>query len=343
MQTIKSLWTQTFPSKPTLTAANLPPQTGKVIIITGATSGLGFELARVLYNAGATVYIGARNEAKAKAAIETITANTTSAAGTSTRTGSGELHYLPLDLSELRTIKLFVTSFLSAQSRLDLLFNNAGVASIPPSNLTAQGLEPHLGINCAGPYLLTQLLVPILTSTAQNPNTPKDSVRVIWSSSMTVDFLVPKHGITKATLENTPTDPNVNYALSKAGNWLLADRLAKQLAGAGVLSITQNPGNIYTPIFDNTPRIVVWLSMPIYYRPSQGVNTILWAGFSETITMEDGGGYVIPFGRWHPYLRKDLLEALDDRVDGGDERENEGRGLARGFEEWCERVTKEFR
>ncbi|RDW74447.1 uncharacterized protein DSM5745_07109 [Aspergillus mulundensis] len=346
MQTIKSLWVQTFPSKPTLTAATLPPQTGKVIIITGATSGLGFELARVLYNAGATVYIGARNEAKAKATIETITSTSPSSSTGSTSTPNpGTLHFLPLDLADLRTIAPFVQSFLSLSSRLDILFNNAGVASIPPSTRTAQNLEPHLGTNCAAPYLLTQLLSPLLTSTAQNPSTPRNSVRVIWTSSMLVDALAPRSGIRQSDLDPDAPNPNmnVNYALSKTGNWFLADRLAKQLGEQGVVSVTQNPGNIYTPIFDNAPRLAVWLSRPIYYTPRQGVNTILWAGLSESVTVERGGGYVIPFGRWHPFPRRDLLEAMRDKEEGGDEAENEGRGYAKAFEEWCEKVTREFR
>ncbi|PYH87719.1 short-chain dehydrogenase [Aspergillus ellipticus CBS 707.79] len=319
-----------------LLPANLPPQTGKVIIITGSTSGLGLELATILYSAGATVYLAARDATKAHALITSLTTNTPPNAYTRSPPTPGTLHYLPLNLSDLRTIKPFVTQFLSQESRLDLLFNNAGVASMPTTSLTAQTLEPHLGTNCVGPYLLTHLLSPILTTTATNPTTPANSVRVICSSSMLVDVLAPPEGVPPADLENSNPDINRNYAVSKTGNWFLADRFAKKLGPKGVVSLTQNPGNIYTKIFDNAPLLTVWLSKPIYYSPKEGVNTLLWAGFADEVTVEDGGRYVIPFGRWHPAPRGDLVEAIRD-VDEG------GKGFAEGFERWCEGVSREFR
>ncbi|PWY81590.1 short-chain dehydrogenase [Aspergillus sclerotioniger CBS 115572] len=327
METLKRIWPQIFPAKPTLTGATMFTQPGRVVIITGATSGLGRELAGLLYAAGATVYLGARNEAKAKQVIHDIISTTIS-----TIPSPGTLIYLPLDLADLRTIQPFVSAFLASATRLDLLFNNAGVACIPLSQPTAQGLEPHLGTNCAGPYLLTRLLTPILTTTAQDPSTRPNSVRVIWSSSMVVDFLAPTGGVPPSELTTPNQDPNHNYAVSKVGNWFLAARMAKTLGEKGVISITQNPGNIYTPIYDLAPRLSVWLSKPIFYTPQEGVNTLLWAGFDEGITVEDGGRYGIPFGRWHPGPRQDLLEAM---------REG-GTGEAEALDRWCEEVTREF-
>ncbi|GLA37353.1 hypothetical protein AnigIFM63309_004266 [Aspergillus niger] len=332
MQIFKRIWPQLFPAKPTLTADSLPPQTGRVVIITGATSGLGLELARILYHAGATVYIAARNETKAHNVINTITATTSP----NPTTQPGELIYLPIDLADLRTIPIFVNSFLARSNRLDLLFNNAAVACLPPTQVTAQGYEPHIGINCAAPYLLTSLLSPILTSTAQSPSTPPNSVRVIFTSSMVVDFLAPTGGVPSSALTSSPdpkSDPNTNYAISKTGNWFLAAHFASTLGSNGVVSITQNPGNIDTPIYDNAPRLSVWVSKPVFYTPEVGVSTLLWAGFEEGITVDDGGRYVIPFGRLHPGPREDLLGAMREGGSGEMER----------FVEWCERVTKEFR
>ncbi|KAL2795634.1 hypothetical protein BJX66DRAFT_350448 [Aspergillus keveii] len=263
---IRRTWVQLFPSKPTLTSANLPPQPDKVVIITGSTSGIGLELSRILYNAGATVYMASRNEAKAKAVIESITASKVKPSTV------GKLVFLHIDLSDLRTIKPFVESFLALEPRLDLLFNNAGCARVPLSQRTAQGLEPHLGINCAAPYLLTQLLAPTLLSTAKSLKTASNSVRVIWSSSMIVDAYAPKYGIRTRDIEDHSSNVNFNYALSKTGNWFLASQLAKQLGGQGVVSITQNPGLIATPMYDTMPT---------------GVNSLLWAGFNESITVEE--------------------------------------------------------
>ncbi|KAL3487524.1 short-chain dehydrogenase [Aspergillus germanicus] len=285
---IRRTWVQLFPSKPTLTSANLRPQPDKVVIITGSTSGIGLELSRILYNAGATVYMASRNEAKAKAAIESITASKVKPSTV------GKLVFLHIDLSDLRTIKPFVESFLALESRLDLLFNNAGCARVSLSQRTAQGLKPHLGINCAAPYLLTQLLAPTLLSTAKSLTAAPNSVRVIWSS-------------------NPSSNVNFNYALSKTANWLLASQLAKQLGGQGFVSITQNPGLIATPMYDTMPRVFAWMFRPFRYPPSMGVNSLLWAGFDKSITVEEGGKLALPFGRWHPYPRKDLLEAMEDK------------------------------
>ncbi|OOF91812.1 hypothetical protein ASPCADRAFT_176360 [Aspergillus carbonarius ITEM 5010] len=283
METVKRIWPQIFPAKPTLTAASLPPQPGRVVIITGATSGLGLELARILYAAGATVYLGARNEAKAKDVIHTITT-------TATTPSPGQLIYLPLDLADLRTIQPFVSAFLASTPRLDLLFNNAGVACIPLSQPTAQGLEPHVGTNCAGPYLLTRLLTPILTTTAQDPATPPNSVRVIWTSSMVVDFLAPTGGVPPSELTTPNQDLTHNYAVSKVGNWFLAARMAKPLGEKGVISITQNPGNIYTPIYDLAPRLSVWMSKPIFYTPQEGVRWgAVWDSIWEMASRSEGG------------------------------------------------------
>ncbi|KAL3465507.1 hypothetical protein BJX64DRAFT_252552 [Aspergillus heterothallicus] len=210
---IRRTWVKLFPSKPTLTSANIPPQTDKVVIVTGNASGIGLELCSVLYNAGATVYMAAHSEAKAKAAIESITASKVKPSTV------GKLIFLHLDLSDLRAIRPFVQFFLAQESRLDLLFNNADCAGVPLSKLTAQGLESHIGINCVGPYLLTQLLAPTLVSTAKSLSTAPYSVRVIWSSSMIVDGYAPKFGIRATDIENPSSKMGINYTLSKTGNW----------------------------------------------------------------------------------------------------------------------------
>lgn len=337
MEQLRRLWPQCFPDPAPLTEANLPAQTGKVIIVTGSTSGIGYELVRILYQAGATVYIVARNQAKAEAAIKTITEKVNKAAEKKKpSTEPGVIKFLQLDLSDLKNIKPFVEAFLKAESRLDVLFNNAGVANVPSSKRTPQGLEVHMGTNVVAPYLLTQLLSPILISTAQKPSTPPNSVRVIWSSSMLVDVLAPPEGVPPKELETPNKDQNHNYAISKAGNWFLAVRLAKQLGPKGVVSLTQNPGNILTPIYDGAPRLTFWLSRPILLKPVDGAYTMLWTGFSPDITVEDGGRYVIPRGRWHPKPRDELLNAIKDTEEGG-------LGYAKILEEWSEKQTSQFR
>ncbi|KAE8142952.1 short-chain dehydrogenase [Aspergillus pseudotamarii] len=317
MEYCKRIWPQVFPAKAALTSATVPSQVGRVVIITGSTAGIGLALTRIYYDAGATVYMAARNETKAHAAIQAVTT-------TSTSQTPGTIKFLVIDLSDLRTIKPFVTAFLSQESRLD-------------------GLEPHMGTNCVGPYLLTALLSDLLVRTAAAADTVPNSVRVIWSSSLLVDTSAPPEGVPPNELDHPSEDPIRNYTISKTGNWFLADRFAKRFNEASVgasdgpasekcvVSITANPATVRTGIYDNAPRIAIWLTLPFFATVDDGAHTLLWAGCSGDITARDGGRYVIPFGQWHPNPRADLLEAMTDE------------GYAKELENWAEKVTQGFR
>lgn len=131
------LWSQLFPPKPTFTEENLPDQTGKIVIVTGGNSGVGFELVKILYTKGAKVYMAARIEAKAREAIDSIVKTT---AG---KEGLGEIKYLHLDLADLATIKKSAVEFSAQEKKLDILWNNAGVAAMPAHLKTEQGYEMH--------------------------------------------------------------------------------------------------------------------------------------------------------------------------------------------------------
>lgn len=115
-----------FPPAPTYTTTSLPSLKGKVHIITGAASGIGYEVAKLIYLAGGTVYIAARSTARCEGAIEKLIAETKSAKGEKGRLGS-----LVVDLGDLRTVKGGVESFLAKESRLDGLVHNAGVMCPP--------------------------------------------------------------------------------------------------------------------------------------------------------------------------------------------------------------------
>ncbi len=120
-------WSQFYPPSPTLTERNLPNQKGKVFIITGGASGIGLELATILYQAGGKIYIAGRSRVTALQKIEAIKSSVRDASS------AGQLEYLPLDLSDLNTVKASVASFKSKESKLDVLWNNAGVSLPPPS------------------------------------------------------------------------------------------------------------------------------------------------------------------------------------------------------------------
>lgn len=134
---VKDQW---LPPKPTFTEANVPRQDGRVFIVTGGNSGIGLALIKLLYPTGAKIYLACRSEERARAAIKEVVDG---AAATSD--GHGSLEYMHLDLNDLTTIKASAADFAKRESRLDVLWNNAGIAGSPAGTKTKQGLEGHIG------------------------------------------------------------------------------------------------------------------------------------------------------------------------------------------------------
>jgi NAD(P)-dependent dehydrogenase (short-subunit alcohol dehydrogenase family) len=319
-------FSQFFPPSPKLTGANIPRQEGKVFVVTGGASGIGFELCKILYRAGGKVYLAGRSKEKAETAIAKIKAETAPSPGI--------LNFLFLSLDNLATIKPAVEVFKAAESRLDVLFNNAGVSNPPAGSVSAQGHELQLATNCLGPYLLTQLLLPTLKETASSASS--GAVRVVWTSSIAVDMGAPKGGLDMAKISQPSKDQQANYTTSKTGNWFLASQLAFQAGQSGILSVTVNPGNLKSDLTRHLPKIVPVLAAPLLYKPSHGAYTQLWAGLSQDLSIKDGGNYIIPWGRIHPSPRPDLVAALATQEDGG-------TGIAKEFADWCDRETSAFR
>lgn len=147
------------------TAENIPNQKGKVVIVTGSSSGIGYEAARVLAEKQATVILAVRNLDKGNKAVEKILAQNKDA----------DVRVLELDLANLESVEKFAENFKKEYLRLDLLINNAGVM-IPPYSKTSDGFELQFGTNHLGHYALTGLLLELLLST---PNS-----RIVNVSSM---------------------------------------------------------------------------------------------------------------------------------------------------------------
>lgn len=125
-----SQFSQIFPPCPKFTDKDIPDQIGKVFIVTGGTSGVGFEVSRILYEKNATVYIAARSEAKIHKSIREIKQRYPSS--------QGKLEALIIDLANLDTVQPAVEIFISREQRLDVLFNNAGVMGTKPDEKSAQ-------------------------------------------------------------------------------------------------------------------------------------------------------------------------------------------------------------
>src|ERR1051325_6512767 len=136
------------------TIENIPDQSGRVNIVTGSSSGIGYEAARVLANKNATVVLAVRSLEKGNAAAEKIRRQNEKV----------DVSVMLLDLANLGSIKEFVEAFRTRYSQLDLLLNNAGVM-IPPYSKPVDGFELQFGTNHLGHFALTAQLLDLLAKT----------------------------------------------------------------------------------------------------------------------------------------------------------------------------------
>lgn len=300
----KHVWTQSaFIPAPTLTETNLPSQIGKVHIVTGGYAGIGEQLVKILYSKGAKVYVAGRSEEKAKASISRIEAEHTSVEG------KGELVFLYLDLSDLATIKASAEKFLSQETRLDVLVNNAGVMFPPAGSKGKQDIDLQFVTNCLGPQLFTTCLSPILKQTAST--SAPNSVRVIWASSLGIAVLSPTGGVQFDSAGKLKSfSQQTNYGQTKVGNVLLAIKFQELLKEAGVVSVSFNPGNLASDLQRHTPG--AFLFGWILYHPRFGAYTELWSGWSEDVTIDKKMTYVMPWGRdGSQDFRTDILAGIE--------------------------------
>src|ERR1041385_6095959 len=136
------------------TTADIPDQSGRVVVITGANSGIGYESAAVLARKGAQVVMACRSVDKAEHARQDILQTAPGA----------KVDILPLNLGDLSSVRTFAETFNARYDRLDILMNNAGIMSTPYGK-TVAGFEMQFGTNHLGHFALTGLLMPKLLKT----------------------------------------------------------------------------------------------------------------------------------------------------------------------------------
>lgn len=339
-----TIWTQFYPPRGSLNESNFPSQAGKVFIVTGGSSGIGYALTRILYGAGGKVYMLTRSKERAAEAIAKIKACYAKAGKDAAGEGKqlGSINFIQMELMDFASVRSAaqkVLEFEGPDGRLDVLFNNAGSGARQNAPKSVQGHEYHVTTNTLGSFILTQHLLPLLARTAAHSPQP-NSVRVVWPASIMVELQAPQSGIPKEWLaEPDRATHHVRlYTQSKVGCWFLASEFARRRADdTGVVFVAGNPGTYYTGIWKYAPKWVGWFSRPTLRSVERGAETYLWMGFSETVSVEDGksGRYAICDGRWHPGQRADLVAALKGEGEGGSGRASE-------FFEWCEGVTRDF-
>ncbi|KAN0119570.1 NAD(P)-binding protein [Hyaloscypha variabilis] len=326
----RNLLNQWFPPKPTFTEAEVPSQQGKVFIVTGGNGAVGYALIKILYRAGATIYMASRSKEKAEKAIQTLT---TESPAPET---PGKIKFLHLDLNDLLSVKASAAAFASQESKLNILWNKAGAGamSFSTGDRTAQDLEPLIGQNCVATLLFTTLLL----SQLKNASTPEEPARVVWTASFLAEGASPTNGVDFSLLEKGTLDKTRNYAASKAGTWILGREFARRYGGEGIVSVVQNPGNLRNEGWQKVGALTMFFVRHVLHDPRFGAYTELYAGLSGEVGLQNNGAYVIPWGRVRgdeACPRKDILHAMLPEKDGG-------LGYGTKLWEWCEEKWKPF-
>ena len=270
------------------------PMRGRVIIVTGASSGIGKETARQLVNEGCNVVLACRSKQKAAAVAsemreKTIVNGRPSLGVASQLMGGMGVDPMVLDLSDLDSIQRFVADFRKKYDRLDGLVNNA--ATLSPALLRTPGAGHELtwATNHAGPVLLTSLLLPLLHTSAE-PG--KRTARIVTVASRLErrgqcdpDFLVAQQGLTRPLDPEKGYDPMGTYCDTKLCNMLHANSLASFLDPASVTVSTVTPGMVNTGLFRGYPmwyRAVTWPVRALYLRtPAEAAEGVVWVSGSN--------------------------------------------------------------
>jgi NAD(P)-dependent dehydrogenase (short-subunit alcohol dehydrogenase family) len=292
-----TIFTQLFPPKSTYSVEEVPDLSGKTVIVTGANTGLGKEVAKVLLARNAKVYIAARNQEKTEAAIKDLKEQT-----------GKEALWLKLDLADLAAVKAAAQEFLSKENELHILYNNAGVYAPPVDKLTAQGYDLSIGTNVLGHFYFTKLLIPALLAGSTSSSDGKarvvniSSVAAYMAKSFDLDMV-------QDLPQRMRSSPNYLYAQSKLGNILFSNQLAKKYGDQGVISSAVHPGPVKTDLYRDQSFITKLLVWPSLYPLSYGVTTPLWAGTSPE-GLQFNGKYLMPWAR----VGTELPPAVDDQA-----------------------------
>jgi NAD(P)-dependent dehydrogenase (short-subunit alcohol dehydrogenase family) len=257
---------------------NIPDLTGKVIIVTGGNSGLGYESVKAFAEKGVDVILTSRSVEKGEAAKKAI------------GKVKGNIIVLPLDLMDFSSIRSFTEKFQQKYKRLDVLLNNAGIMTTPYF-LTKDGLEAQMGTNHFGHFALTGLLFGLIK------NTPKS--RIVNVSSMA--HKQGKMDFSNLLFENGKGySPIKSYGRSKLANLLFTYELQRRMEVKGIKSIAvaAHPGVSSTNLFQYLEEKMIFkifkpLMSPFIQEQDMGALPQIRASVDENVK---GGDYYGPDG-----------------------------------------------
>jgi NAD(P)-dependent dehydrogenase (short-subunit alcohol dehydrogenase family) len=263
--------------------ADLPKMSGRTVVVTGASSGIGAASARALAGAGAKVVLAVRDPAKGKRVAATMT---------------GDVEVRPLDLESLASVRAFAAAWTGD---IDILINNAGIMLVPEAR-TADGFERQIGTNHLGHFALTNLLLRHIT----------DRVVTVSSNAHTRGRL----DLDDLNWHTRPYRTSQAYSDSKLANLLFTFELQRRLSASGssVRALAVHPGMVRTNLFGHRRvqgAIIDVIGRFAMQDPEHGARTTLFAATQDI----PGGSFVEPGGFGHlrgsPGLSKAAAPAYD--------------------------------
>jgi len=279
-----SLAQQSFPPHPTWGVDDIPDLMGKVVIVTGGNAGVGKETVKALLLHNAKVYLAARSVTKANAAIAELKDET-----------GKEAIFLQLDLSDLPAVRRSAEEFISKESQLHILINNAGVMAPPAEETTVQKYDLQFGTNVIGHWLFTKLLLPVLIA-ATDVSPTHEKARVVTVSS-SANYLT--KGLDFEAFVDGPGRSKYQiwelYNKSKFGNVVVARELARRY-GDKIVATSLNPGNIRTELQRHMSSWQNVMLRLMLYPVSYGALTQLYCATAPAAG-DANGGFFIPWAR----------------------------------------------
>ena len=265
------------------TPTDLPNLSGRTVVVTGASSGIGAATARAMAGAGANVVLAVRDPLKGERAAATMT---------------GDVEVRPLDLESLASVRAFAAAWTGD---IDILINNAGIMLVPEAR-TADGFERQIGTNHLGHFALTNLLLAHVT----------DRIVTVSSNAHARGRL----DLGDLNWHTRPYRTSQAYSDSKLANLLFTFELQRRLSASGssVRALAVHPGMVRTNLFGHRPvqaAIIGFVGRFLMQDPDHGARTSLFAATQDI----PGGSFVEPGGFGHlrgsPVLSKAASPAYD--------------------------------
>ena len=254
------------------TTNDIPDQTGRTAVITGANTGLGYETAVALAAKGANVVLAVRNTDKGKAAADLI----------ARRTPGARVAVQELDLTSLESIRTAADQLRAEHDTIDLLINNAGVMMTPKST-TQDGFELQFGTNHLGHFAFTGLLLDRVLAARGS--------RVVTVSSVGHRFA--RNGIHFDDLQSEREYSRVGaYGQAKLANLMFTYELQRRLQGTDTIATAAHPGGSRSELMRNLPRVLVVIE-PLFQGADMGALPTLRAATDPGVI---GGQYFGPDG-----------------------------------------------